>query len=136
MPHNKFVRVLLILLGVALAVGIVVLGKNWLWSHAMKAYNSPPEIRIVNRSSADLREFTLEGRGFHETIGVIPSDSKLAIEVKPAGESNLKIEFNANSNHFMDDDLAYIEPKGGYWVKLTVLEDFSVDVDGGFRIFR
>jgi hypothetical protein len=136
MSNNKFVRVMLILVGVALAVGIVVLGKNWLWSHAMKAYNSPPEVRIINRSNADLRDFTLEGRGFHESIDVIPSNSKAAIEVKPAGESSLKIEFNANSRHFMDDDLAYIEPRGGYWVKLTVLEDFSVDADGGFRIFR
>ncbi|MGD2057878.1 MAG: hypothetical protein PVI04_04035 [Anaerolineales bacterium] len=54
----------------------------------------------------------------------------------PAGESSLQIEFNAQGRHFIEDDLAYIEPKGGYWVELIILEDYSVDVDGGFRFFR
>lgn len=136
MFRDKLPRPLLILAVIALAVAIVILGKNFLWSHAMKAYDSPPEIRILNRSGVDLQGIVLEGRGFRESIGNLDTGARLRVDVMPAGESSLQIEFYAQGRHFIEDDLAYIEPKGGYWVELIILEDYSVDVDGGFRFFR
>ena len=136
MSRNKLHRPLPILGVVALAVAIVMLGKNFLLSHAMKAYDAPPEIRILNRSGVDLQGIVLEGRGFRESIGNLASGARLSVDVLPAGESSLQIEFKAQGRHFVEDDLTYIEPQGGYWVKLTILEDYSVDVDGGFRYFK
>jgi hypothetical protein len=136
MSEKRNTRILLILAVLALAAGTVFLSLTWLYNRVMQNYESPPEITIINTSDTDLHDVVVRGSGFRETIGMLPAGAELSFEVKPAGESGLAIEFTANDRQYADDDLAYIESKGGYWAEIIITDNFAVEVDSGFKLLR
>ena len=97
-------------------------------------YSKPPQITIINDSNSDLTNITLCGVGFNKKIGDIFTGKSLKVEVKPRSESSLEISFTANSKKYTKDDLAYIEPRGGYIVKLTIDETFNIKSENGLDI--
>jgi hypothetical protein len=136
MSREKLIRIVLIVAVLLSAAIIVALAINYLWARAMQGYSSPPEITIINASGTALQDVVVEGRGFRETVGRLPEGARITFDVVPAGESALMIEFIASSRHFTEDDLIYLEPKGGYWATLTITNDYTVEVDGGINPFR
>jgi hypothetical protein len=136
MSQNKKNRVMVILAGAALVVGIVVFSLNWLYRRALANYESPPEITIINASGTKLEDVVVSGSGYQVSFDRLPEGAELTFDVNPTGESSLAIDFIANNRQYSDNDLAYIESKGGYWATLTITEEFAVDVDAGLRLFR
>jgi hypothetical protein len=136
MSREKLNRIILILVFLVLATACLAFTVNYLWVRAMRGYSSPPEITIINASGTALQDVAVEGRGFREVIGRLPEGAQISFDVTPAGESSLKIEFAASGHQFIEDDLTYLEPKGGYWATLTITEDYVVEVDSGLNPLR
>jgi cytochrome c-type biogenesis protein CcmE len=136
MSLNKKKRIQVILAGIAVAAGIMILSLNWLYRRALANYESPPEITIINASGTKLEDVVVSGSGYQVSFERLPEGAELTFDVNPTGESSLAIEFTANNRQYSDNDLAYIESRGGYWATLTITEEFAVDVDAGLRLFK
>ena len=133
---SRITKVRRALIFAVVAVGIVLLSLHMLYNRAMRGYESPPEITLINASSTDLQKVTVYGSGFRDTIDLLPEGVELSFEVMPTGESSLAVEFTADGRQFADNDLAYLESKGGYWATITITDDFTVEADSGLRLLR
>jgi len=108
------------LLILGLACGVMAV--RWLrWT-----YNAQPRIEVENNSDLYLEDLVVEGTGFRLQIDRLPPRSKIAALVHVAGESGLKVSFTAESKAYSDNDLAYLEERGGYYVVVTIDEDLNI----------
>lgn len=85
-----------------------------------RAVFGPSVILIENQSALRLSQIRLIGTGFSQTVSDIQSGDQRTIVVYPTSESGLKIEFIADGKHMSTDDLAYIEPSGGYCERVVI----------------
>src|SRR6266508_2153159 len=85
-----------------------------------RAVFGPPVITIENQSALRLSQIQVIGTGFSQSVSDIQPGDQRTIVVHPTSESGLKIEFIANGKHMSTDDLAYIEPSGGYCERLVI----------------
>jgi hypothetical protein len=90
-------------------------------------YYCSPQVIIVNESNNALTEITLTGTGFQSAIDSIPQKTTIIETIKPTGESGLKISFNANSQTYSKDGDCYLEPRGGYKVKITIDPELNIE---------
>lgn len=111
---------LVVALTIALLAGVAVL---IFWDPCVR-----PEITVANASGASLTELSVSGVGFDEAIGALEPGESVAKSVDCGAESGLMVSFAARGVPHSSEDLAYIEGCGGYRVRLTVKEDFSVAV--------
>lgn len=89
---------------------------------------TPPRLKIVNRSGVELRRLHLEGSGFSEEVGTLPAGGSRWTEVHPSGESGVYVSFIANGQPYKSDSESYFENHGGYRLVITVDKDFQVTV--------
>jgi hypothetical protein len=59
-----------------------------------------PNLNVINRSAVELTNVVATGSGFTQLIGSIPAGQQQSISVSLRGESDLKLEFDANGKHF------------------------------------
>ena len=85
-----------------------------------------PVITITNQSTNALTNFIVSGSGFSERIGLITAGAERTLTIRPRGESGLRIAFDAGSQHIDVDDLAYVEPRSGYRVSITIQPDLKI----------
>jgi len=83
-------------------------------------YNAPPRIEVENNSDLYLEDLMVEGTGFRLQIDRLPPHSETTALVHVAGESGLNVSFTAGSRVSSDNDLAYLEERGGYCVVVTI----------------
>ena len=100
------------LIGVGLYIDRVVLG--------------PPLITIHNNSATTLHSVGVSGRGFSLAIPMIEPSMSTTVRVRPAGESDLSLSFDASGKRVSKGDLAYIGASGGYRVYVEVDPEFDV----------
>jgi hypothetical protein len=89
---------------------------------------TPPRLKIVNRSGVELQQLRLEGSGFNEEVGTLPAGGSRWTEVYPTGESGVYVSFIANGQPHKSDYEGYFENSGGYRLIITVDKDFQVTV--------
>jgi hypothetical protein len=88
-----------------------------------------PNLSIINRSTAELTNVVATGSGFTKSTGSIPAGQQQSISVSPRGESDLKLEFDANGKHFKSVPQGYFESGSNTNLTATVSSDFSVIMD-------
>jgi hypothetical protein len=108
-------------------IGISVLGLGS--TMALSGCTRGANLSIVNRSSTELTNVVATGSGFTQAIGSIPAGQQHSISVRPRSESGVKLDFDANGQHFTSAPQGYFE--GGSSAKVTaiVAPDFTVAVD-------
>ena len=86
------------------------------------------KLTVINDSKAKLDNVVASGSGFTQSLGSIPPEGKRHATIQPTGESSLKLEFDADGNHFSSEPSGYFEANGHYKITATVEPDFSVTV--------
>ena len=114
--RHKFALVLIAIVAILILRGIY------------RGYLGPPLIKIVNNSRYEITGMFLRGNGFAESVGRISSGASKIVIVRPLGESDPLIEFDANGQHFANDDLGYIESFGGACITVAIDEQFRVQI--------
>lgn len=89
---------------------------------------TPPRLKIVNRSGVELQRLHLEGSGFSEEVGTLPTGGSRWTEVHPTVESGVYLSFIANGQPYKSSYEGYFENNGGYRLVITVDKDFQVKV--------
>jgi hypothetical protein len=84
-------------------------------------------LTIVNRSAAELTNVVASGSGFTQAVGTLAPGERRSMNVRPRGESGLRLDFDSGGKHFSSAPLGYFE--GGYKVAATVSPEFNVTVD-------
>lgn len=95
-----------------------------------------PYIRVTNNTGFLLTKVVLTGRGFRRKVVDIQAGESTELVVVPGGESGLEISFTVDGRQYSQDDLAYLEPTGGYCMELVVDPDRSVRVILEFNCYR
>jgi hypothetical protein len=86
------------------------------------------KLTVINDSEATLNNVVASGEGFTEFLGSIPHGDQRHATIQPAGESSLKLEFDADGKHFSSEPSGYFEASGHYKVTATISPDFTVTV--------
>jgi hypothetical protein len=102
-----------------------------LTEYAINRMDEPPEIKVVNRSSLNLGDVSLEGAGFSELVGTIPAGESLWVTVHPTGESGVYLSFVAEGKSYRSDYESYFESSGGYKVIMVINQDLSINTRYG-----
>ena len=85
-------------------------------------------ITVVNRSQEGLRNVTLTGRGFDQTLPLLKAGESIQVAVHPAGESGLSVGFTTAKGHRLQyPEQDYLEP--GYLVTVVIDSDLRVQID-------
>ena len=88
---------------------------------------SPPQVTIVNDSTSAVTDILLYGNGFKQVINRIePNDSK-TVTVVPAAESSVTMEAVTPSRYITAKDVGFIEPSGGFRIKITITADYNIE---------
>ncbi len=100
---------------------------------AMPWPNSAPRISIDNRSGRTLNALEISGQGFRQFLGRLGPAERRSLQVRPSGESGVRLRFRAGRRWIDTGEQGYIEPRGGYLLDLTVTPALTVRVDGRLR---
>ena len=124
---KKSSRNIIILVAAIIVIGLIVVGiygwKVWF------AYNQPPRITIINNSPEKISEVLIEGRGCSASIGKLDPDENSTVILYPFSASGLEVSFRSKDGKIhKKSDLAYIEPKGGYFVIVHVTSKQNIEV--------
>jgi hypothetical protein len=105
-------------------IGVSILGFGG--TMAISGCTRSPNLNVVNRSTAELTNVVATGSGFTQSLGSIAAGEQRSISVSPRGESDLRLDFDANGKHFTSKPQGYFE--GSSKVTATVSPDFTVTV--------
>jgi hypothetical protein len=129
---EKLRSILLLLVGLAiLATGVLFAAGQVM----AKRLESPPRLKVINRSGLDLENVILEGSGFHENLGDLPAGKSRTVTVHPRGESGLRLSFRAMGRQFTSGYHGYFESSGGYRVIVWIDRDLQVDTRAALFLF-
>ncbi len=88
-----------------------------------------PVLTVRNDSSQTLSNVVVSGTGFSERISMLPSGVEHRLRVKPQGESGVRLTFDAGGQQVDSGIQGYIEPAGGYRVRVTVGTNLNVSIE-------
>ncbi len=94
-----------------------------------------PVLTIKNQSSLTLSNVVVSGTGFSQGIGSIPAGDEHRLTVRPRGDSDVRLVFDAGTNHVDSAAQGYFEAGGGYRVAVTVGTNLSVTVTEHLRSY-
>jgi hypothetical protein len=86
------------------------------------------QLIVINQSNLPLTEVLVSGSGFSEPVGAIAPHAERRLLIRPRGESELQIRFNANGKSVSFGPEGYFEGTGGYVVTATVSPELTVSV--------
>lgn len=86
-----------------------------------------PQITVVNNSPTPLTDILLYGNGFKQIINRIEPNESKTVTVVPAGESSVTMEAVTPPKYLTAKDVGYIEPGGGFEIKITVTPDYNIE---------
>ena len=90
-------------------------------------------VSLTNRSGAPLENVVIAGSGFEQSVGTIAADATARVEVRPSGESGLKLSFRSGGRAVVLPSQGYFEGGGNYTVNAAVEPDLSATVNAGLR---
>lgn len=112
-----------ILIMTVAAAALVAIG---LWS-LERAFFGPPVITVVNETGYVVSRLNVTGEGFSVSLPDLSTGSQVTTIARPPGESGLAVSFLINGQTVTKDDVAYIEPSGGYVTVVTLRPDGIVN---------
>jgi hypothetical protein len=86
------------------------------------------QLVVINQSNLALTEVLVSGSGFSEQVGTIAPHGERRLLIRPSGESELQIRFNANGKSVSFGPDGYFEGTGGYVVTAIVSPELAVSV--------
>ena len=92
-----------------------------------------PVLTIQNQSSVTLSNVLVSGSGFSERIVRIPAGGEHRLSIRPRGESGVRLEFDAGTQHLDSGAQGYLEAGGGHRLTATVGTNLSVVVSEELR---
>lgn len=101
--------------------GVSILGLN--------GCNSGTNLNVINRSTTELTNVVAIGSGFTQSVGSVPAGEQRSISVSARGESDLRLDFDANGKHRTSVPQSYFEGGSSEKVNATVSPDLTVTVD-------
>ena len=87
-----------------------------------------PEVELRNDSSQTVSNLVVSGSGFAERIGTVRAGEERRWEVRPTGESGMRIEFEAGGRRVDSGSQGYFEPRGGYRIREVIGTNLDVHV--------
>ena len=102
---------------------------------ALAGCSRAPIVTITNLSPVSLTNVVLSGSGFSEHINSIAPGAERRLTVHPRGESGVRVEFDAGSQHIDAGEQGYFEAGGGYRVAVTVQPDLKVSVSSDLQSY-
>ncbi len=88
-----------------------------------------PIITVYNDLPVILRTIKLSGTGYSKIIPEINPKESFTFIATAKGETGIVIDFESPSGHIFRDDLAYIEERGGYGIRLTITNNYEIKTD-------
>jgi hypothetical protein len=113
--------------------------KSWLFLLAvllLAGCQRPPVVIVGNQSGMTLSNVVVSGRGFTNRVGRIAAGAEWRLTVQPQGESSLHVGFDAAGRRVESGLDTYLEPDGGYRLRVTVQSNLSVTVRAGNGLRR
>jgi hypothetical protein len=106
--------------GILAVVFVVVIG-------FFVASTGGPVVTVINRSSLTISNIIALGNGFSEAIGTLTSGQERSVSVYTAGESSLRMIFDANGRNIDSGDLdTYFENNHPYKIIVIVGTNLTV----------
>jgi hypothetical protein len=90
-------------------------------------------VSVENRSGATLEQVVLSGSGFEQSLGNIAPGVTATTQVRPKGESGLKLSFRSGDRQVALPPTGYFEGGGQYAVTVVVTPDLEASVDANLR---
>ncbi len=110
-------------LALGLAAGtVLVVAVAWMMYGEWDA----PAARVHNRSTVELRNIELRGRGFTDRILALASGASVDVTLHPRGESSVDVVFDAGGRTVEAKGDTYIEGFGAYRLQVDIAPDFTV----------
>ena len=100
---------------------------------ALGACSQSTPVSITNRSGKELQSVAISGSGFESTLGSIAPGTTVTTQVRPSGESGLKLSFRSGKHAISLPAQGYFEGGGNYAVRAVVAQDLSVSVNASLR---
>jgi hypothetical protein len=90
-------------------------------------------VTVQNLSSATLEHVVVTGSGFEASMGSIAAGATATAQVRPSGETGLKVSFLSGTHDIVIPTQGYFEGGGSYAVVATVKPDLSVVINASLR---
>ena len=103
---------------------LVLLAAGWM----LAGCSSGTPISVINQSDAPLEDVVVSGSGFSANVGLVQPNAHVRVLVRPQGESDLRLHFNARGKTVSFGPDGYFEGGAGYVVTATVSPSLSVSV--------
>ena len=100
---------------------------------ALAGCSRAPIVIVTNLSPSALTNVVLSGSGFSERIDRIAPGAERRLTVHPRGESGVRVEFDAGSQHIDTGEQGYFEADGGYRVVVSIQPDLKVSVSSDLQ---
>ena len=100
---------------------------------ALSGCSQSTPVSVTNHSGAPLESVVIAGSGFEQSIGTIASGATAKVQVRPSGESGLKLSFRAGPRAIALPPQGYFEGGGNYIVNAVVEPDLSATVNASLR---
>ncbi len=112
---------------ILIGVSILGLGSTIAISGCTRGAN----LKVINRSTAELTNVVATGSGFTQSIGSIPAGEQRSVYLNVGSESALKLDFDANGKRRTSDPQGYFEGGKVMDTKITatVSPDFTFTVN-------
>ncbi|MBW3622018.1 MAG: hypothetical protein KY468_01250 [Armatimonadetes bacterium] len=114
-------------LGISIFVLCLVGMFSTLWLIHGNTYG-PDRITVSNQTSKPLSNVLLIGNGFKEEIPRIPPGQSVTVEVDPAGDSGLTVQFSSPKGVVNKSDMGYL-CGCKFHVQITILPNYEVKSD-------
>lgn len=90
-------------------------------------------VSVLNQSGATLRDVVVSGNGFDQRLGDIAQGVTATTQVRPKGESGLKLSFQSGHRLVTLPAGGYFEGGGRYAVTVVVTPDLGAAVSSTLR---
>jgi hypothetical protein len=87
-----------------------------------------PRLELHNRSAATLANLVVSGIGFTEPLGDLPPGGDLSATLRPTADTALRFAFDVDGKRVETAPIGYVEPAGGYRIRLEVTPAFEVRI--------
>ena len=95
---------------------------------ALCGCNPAPRITVKNDSPHTLSNIVVSGAGFSERLPTLEPNAQHRWTIKPSGESNLSLRFDAAQRTVDSGKQGYFEPQGRYRIQAVIHPNLNVSV--------
>lgn len=91
-----------------------------------------PVVVVTNQSGVTVSNVVVSGVGFTNAIAVLAPGERMALRVRPSGDTHVRATFDAGRSHD-SGNLGYVENSGAYRVGLVIGTNGTARFEGEAR---